>query len=403
MHLKHPLDLTSGAFMHDEYAYYAWLRDNAPVYKGKLSPFMSLYLISRYEDVVQVLKDPRFLRNRSAITGKGQRTPIPLPKSLELAANSMILEDEPNHRRLRNLVHKAFTPHTVARLAPRVESLAHELLDKAMREGQVDLLTAYAIPIPVTIIAELVGVAPDERDRFLGWSKELGGSMSLRNAVRWYTSLRHLIRYTRDLIAHRRANPQDDLLSALVHAEDEGSQLNEDELISMVLLLIIAGYETTLNLIANGTRALLAHPDQRALLRAEPERIEAAVEEILRYDSPAQGTKMLYPTEAITLHDVTIPRAATVMPLIGSANRDERVFSEPDRFDITRSPNKNLAFGHGIHYCLGAPLARLEGQVALNVLLARCPDLRLAVLPQEVRYQTRPLWHRLESLPVALA
>ena len=211
------------------------------------------------------------------------------------------------------------------------------------------------------------------------------------------------IRYTRDLIAHRRATPQDDLLSALVHAEDEGNQLNEDELISMVLLLIIAGYETTLNLIANGTRALLAHPDQRALLRAEPERIEAAVEEILRYDSPAQSTKMLYPTEPITLQGVTIPRAATVMPLIGSANRDERVFSDPDRFDITRSPNKNLAFGHGIHYCLGAPLARLEGQIALNVLLARCPDLRLAVPPQEVRYQTRPLWHRLESLPVALA
>lgn len=403
MHLKHPLDLTSGAFIRDEYAHYAWLRNNAPVYKGKFSPFMNIYLLSRYEDVVQVLKDPRFLRNRSAITGKGQRTPIPLPKSLELAANSMILEDEPNHRRLRNLVHKAFTPHTVARLAPRIESLSHELLDKAMQQGQVDLLTAYAIPIPVTIIAELVGVAPDERDRFLGWSKELGGAMSLRNALRWYTSLRHLIRYTRDLIAHRRANPQDDLLSALVHAEDEGNQLSEDELISMVILLIVAGYETTLNLIANGARALLDHPDQRALLRAEPERIEAAVEEILRYDSPAQSTKMMYPTEDITLHGVTIPRGATVMPLIGSANRDERVFTDPERFDITRSPNKNIAFGHGIHYCLGAPLARLEGQIALNVLLARCPDLRLAVPPQEVRYQTRPLWHRLERLPVALA
>lgn len=397
---KHPITLTSRDFMEHDYAYYQWLRTHAPVCKGKYNPFMTVYLISRYEDVARILKDPRFVRNRSLIKGGGQRTAIPLPKTLRLLSLNMILSDEPDHRRLRTLVQKAFTPATVANLAPRVEALTHRLLDEALRQRTVDLVTAYALPIPVTVIAEMVGVPEAERPHFLRWSQSVGVVPTLRTLVPWYRAVRNLIRYTRDLITRRRASPQEDLLTALIEAEEAGQTLSEDELVSMVILLLIAGFETTVNLIANGTHALLTHPDQLALLRTEPERLESAVEEMMRYNSPVQSTEMCYPTEDVTLHGVTIPRGATVLPLVGSANRDESVFEDADRFDITRPPTKNIAFGHGIHYCLGAPLARLEGQIAFRTLLARCPDLRLAIAPQQVRYRPQPLWHRLEQLPV---
>jgi cytochrome P450 len=400
--INQPLNVNSRAFLHNEYAYYRQLRAHAPVSKARLGWLLPMYVVARYDDAVAVLKDNRLVRNRATAVGGTRRTPIPLPKAFAAIAASMITEDEPAHRRLRTLVHQAFTPRTVARLAGRIEALAHELLDAAERQGTVDLLTTYAQPIPVTIIAELLGVPEADRADFRRWSGVFTRRLSLTNMARLYSDVRALVRYMRHLIARRRADPRDDLLTALIAAEDGGERLSEDELVSMAVLLLIAGYETTINLIGNGAATLVTHGEQLERLRAEPELIGSAVEEILRYTSPIAGTKPLYTTEALELGGVDIPRGATVMPLLASANRDETVFADPDRFDIARTPNKHLGFGTGIHYCLGAPLARLEGSIALNVLVTRFPQLRLAVAPDALRYVERPFLHRLERLPLAL-
>jgi cytochrome P450 len=398
---RHPLDLGSLDFAENKYAYYQWLRAEAPVYKGKIS-VLSVYCLSRYHDCVALLKDPRFVRNRTTATG-GRRLPIPLPKSVSFVAKSMIIEDEPEHLRLRTLVNKAFTPRAVARFEPRIERLTHDLIDQAQKQGAVDLLQAYSLPVPTTVIAELVGVSGEDEKRLRGsmrvLSKGFSGWSILRTML-W--DLRRASRFVRELVARKRADPQDDILTGLIHAEEEGERLSEDEIVSMVFLLIIAGYETTAHLITNGVATLLQHPDQLARLRDEPELIDSAVEEILRFRGPVQGTKLNYALEDVTFHGVTIPRGSGVVPLFGAANHDPAVFEEPEIFDITRTPNRHLGFGHGIHFCLGAHLARMETRISLTNLLARNPNLRLAVKPEELRLQNLPLWHRYQSLPVVM-
>jgi cytochrome P450 len=398
--IKQPINLGSKAFVANKYAYYKWLREEAPVCKGKIA-VINTYLLSRYEDCVNMLKDQRFVRNRTTATGGG-RLPFPTPKTITLIAQNMILEDEPNHRRLRNLVHKAFTPRALARLEERIEHLTHELLDVAEKQGRVDLIPSYALPIPVTVIRELVGVSDEDMPKFRNGVKVLSGlsGWTLFRALFW--DLPRTDRFVRDLIARKRANPQDDILSGLIHAEEQGDRLSEDELVSMVFLLIFAGYETTVHLIANSVVTLLEHPVQLARLRAQPELIESAVEEILRYNGPIQGTKPGYALEDVTLHGVTIPKGSAVIPLLGAANHDPAVFEHPEAFDITRNPNRHLGFGQGIHYCLGAPLARMETKIALKNVLERSPNLRLAVKPEELKIQNVPLWHRYERLPVVL-
>jgi cytochrome P450 len=398
--IKQPINLGSKAFVANKYAYYKWLREEAPVCKGKIT-VINVYLLSRYEDCVSMLKDQRFVRNRTTATGGG-RLPFPTPKTISLVAQNMILEDEPQHRRLRNLVHKAFTPRALARLEGRIEHLTHELLDVAEKQGDVDLIQSYALPIPVTVIRELVGVSDEDMPKFKNGVKVLSGlsGWTLLRALFW--DLPRTDRFVRDLIARKRTDPQDDILSGLIHAEEQGDRLSEDELVSMVFLLIFAGYETTVHLITNSVEALLRHPEQLARLRARPELMESAVEEILRYNGPIQGTKPGYALEDVTLHGVTIPKGSAVIPLLGAANHDPAVFDRPEVFDIARTPNKHLGFGQGIHYCLGAPLARLETRIALKNLLEHSPNLRLAVKPEELKVQNVPLWHRYERLPVTL-
>ncbi len=399
--IKHPIKVNSKEFAQNKYKYYKWQREEAPVYKGKVS-IINAYLLSRYDDCVCMLKDPRFVRNRSTATGGG-RMPFPMPKSVSLVAQSMILEDEPEHRRLRGLVHKAFTPRALAKLEERIERLTHELLDEAERQGEVDLKQLYCLPIPVTVIGEMVGVPDEDMPKFMNGLYALTKGFSgwaIFRTLFW--DLRQTVAFVRELIARKRSDPQDDILTGLIQAEEEGDKLSEDELVSMVFLLIFAGYETTVHLITNGVLTLLQHPDQLARLRAQPELMESAVEEILRYNGPIHGTKPAYAREDVTLHGVTIAKGSAVMPLLGAANRDPAVFENADVFDIARSPNHHLAFGHGIHYCLGAPLARMETKIALTNLLQRNPNLRLAVEPEELRLQNFPLWHRYESLPVVL-
>jgi cytochrome P450 len=399
-----PVDLASRDFARNKYDVYRWMLENAPACRGRIS-VLRVNLVARYDDCRTVLSDPRFLRNRGRATGKSASPlPFPLPPSIAAIARSMIIEDDPEHRRLRNLVGKAFTPRAVGRLSNRVEELSNELLDDLERRGgPFDLLECYARPIPSRVIAEMVGVPKDDMARFARGVRVLSSGLSgwaiLRSVV---LDLPATARYVRELIARKRAEPGDDILSALILAEEQGDRLSHDELLSLVFLLIIAGFETTLHLITNGVRTLLEHPDQLARLRAEPALWDSAVEEILRHRGPVHGTKPVYPSEDVTFHGVTFRRGTATIPLIAAANHDPAVFDDPDRFDVSRSPNRHLAFGFGAHFCLGAQLARMETRIALRNLVERNPDLRLAVDPSELVIQRIPAWHRHQSLPVAL-
>ena len=399
--IKQPLNVNSKEFTDNKYEYYKLLREEYPVCKGKVS-VMDAYFISRYDDCVNFLKDPRFVRNRTTATGGG-RFPFPMPKSVSLIANSMITEDEPDHRRLRDLVHQAFTRGQLAKLETRIEQLTHDLLDKAEKQGTVDLKQAYALPIPVTVIQEMVGVADEDMPRFYNGIRALSDGFSGLTMLRtFFWDMPRLSKFVRELIYRKRSNPKEDILTGLIQAETEGEKLNEDELVAMVFLLIVAGYETTVYLILNSVLTLLQHPDQLTRLRTEPELIDSAVEEILRYRGPIQGTKPAYALEDVTIHGVTIPKGAAVMPLLGAANHDPTVFENPEVFDITRSPNKHLGFGSGIHSCLGAPLARMETKMAIANLIKRNSNLRLAVDASELQLINMPMWHRYKSLPVVL-
>lgn len=398
---KQPINLNSRAFNENKYAYYQWMRDEAPVCKGTVTIF-NAYLVSRYDDCLNMLRDPRLVRNRSRVTG-GSRLPFPTPKAVRVLMQNMIFEDEPEHRRLRTLVHKAFTPRSLSKLEARVETITHELLDVAAKQSTVDLMQTYALPIPVTVIAEMVGIEDSDMKRFKksidSMTSGLGGIGMIRLML-W--DVWRTIGFIRELVQYKREHLGDDILSALLQVEEGGDKLSEDEVVSMVFLLIGAGYETTVYLITNAVLTLLQHPDQLEKLRAHPELMDSAIEEVLRFNNPVQGTKPNYASEDLTLHGVTIPKGSVVMPILGAANRDPRAFDNPDTFDITRSPNKHLGFGQGIHYCLGAPLARLEAKIALKNLLERNPNLRLAVDADELSLQNLTLWHRYKSLPVAL-
>lgn len=397
--IKHPINLGGKEFGANKYEYYKWLREEAPVYKGKIF-VMRMYLLSRYEDCVSLLKDPRFVRNRTAATG-GRRFPVPMPKSVSAIAQSMILEDEPEHSRLRNLVQKAFTPGALVRMEARIDRLTHELLDDAPKEGRVDLIPTYSLPIPVTVIQEMVGVSDEDMPRFRNSLTVLTDGLSGWNILRTFLwDLRRTTIFVRELIDRKRLDPQDDILTGLIQAEENGERLSEDELVSMVFLIIFAGYETTVHLITNGVLTLLQHPDQLARLRAQPELMDSAVEEILRFRGPIHATKPMYAVEDVTLHGVRIPKGSAVMPMLAAANHDPAVFENPEVFDIARTPNRHLAFGHGMHVCLGAQLARMETKIALTNLLERNPNLRLAVEPEELQLENFPGWHRYKSLPV---
>ncbi len=395
-----PLNLISDEFTQNVHQHFAWMRENAPVYKGKLIFGKDVYLITRYNDVMDAFKDPRLVKNAGNATGKdGKRADAWMPRILHALQNNMLNTDDPDHRRLRNLVHKAFTPRMIQQLEPKIEQIAEELLNQVA--GEMELVEQFALPLPVTVIAEMVGIPVEDRPKFLGWVNRILVSFSAFGMIRMIPAAISLMRYTRKLADKRRVDPRDDLLTSLVQAEDEGNSFSEDEVLAMVFLLITAGYETTVSLITNGTNALLQNPLQFERLKADHELLPTAIEELLRYDSPLVTTEMSYARETYTLHGVTIERGSTVLPAIGSANRDETVFDRPNDLDLTRQPNKHLAFGQGIHYCLGAPLARLEAKIAFRHLLERCPNMRLAIAPTDIRYRNIPVIHRINRLPVA--
>lgn len=391
-------DLASPRFKANPYPFYARLRAEAPVYRTRVKLVnRHTWLVTRYDDVLLVLKDERLANDWSARMpwffrfGVGKRL-----------TRHMLNQDPPDHTRLRNLVHKAFTPRLIERLRDRIQRVCDDLLDTAARNGRMDLVGAYALPLPLTIIADLLGIPAQDRLRFHSWSRRMVTASTTTDLLHALPRMWLLLRYLRKLFAERRARPQDDLITALVQAEEAGDRLNEEELQAMVGLLLIAGYETTINLIASGTLALIQHPEQRERLQQNPALAESAIEELLRYTSPLEIAAARLAREEITIASVTLPRGELVSAVLGSANHDESQFPNPETLDIAREPNKHLAFGQGAHFCLGAPLARLEGRIALTTLFRRFPNLRLAEKPESLRWRKGLIVRGLEQLPVAL-
>jgi cytochrome P450 len=381
----------------DPFALYARGRAEAPVHVHEGLPVVSIF---RHADIQRVLRDPgTFSSDFPLPPGVSRRSDLP---------NSMLGQDPPAHTRLRSLVNQAFTPRMIRRLVPRMEEIAEDLVGRALAEGRVDLVQALTYPLPVVVIAEIIGVPPEDRARLKGWSDALVANLGLalfggpseERLARERRLIDEMRAYFVPLVDERRRTPGEDLLSGLVAAELEGSRLTFDEMLQMVILILVAGNETTTTLIGNAVIELLAHPDQLALVRARPELIPSAVEEVLRYASPVQldPRRVARPVE---LGGRALEPDRIVVSWLGSANRDETVFERPDVFDVTRKPGRHLAFGLGPHHCLGATLAATEAEIALRVLLARTESFR-RVDDAPLPLHPSPVFRGVTSLPLEL-
>ncbi len=386
-------DLASSHFKANPYPYYARLRAESPVCRTTFFR-QPTWLVTRYTDVVSVFRDERFVKDWPPVTRWVHR----LSGSI---TRHMLNTDAPDHTRLRTLVHKAFTPQLVERLRERVQDVCDRLLDDLSSNGPMDLMSGYALPLPLTIIADLLGIPESDRLRFHTFSRSIISASTMVGALRSVPDQRSLTRQLRKLIAQRRVDPRDDLISALVQVEEAGEQLDETELVAMIALLLIAGYETTVNLVGSGALALLQYPDQRQLFEQQPALLDSAIEELLRFTSPLDMASQRFAKEDLKIDSVEIAQGNLVVAVIGSANRDETQFPDPNKLDITRQPNKHLAFGQGAHFCIGAPLARIEAQVALTTLFRRFPRLRLACTPESLRWRKSLIVRGLAELPVA--
>jgi cytochrome P450 len=397
--------LENPALLANPYPLYTMLRQSNPVFRLPIpvETGAGVWLLTRHAEVELALRDRRFSadRARSDVARlHAERLPSAFfggPGGLR----TLLLMDPPDHTRVRALVSKAFTPRRVAGLAAHIERLVAELLDAALaRGGEFDLIRDLAEPLPAIVIAELLGVPPQDHRAFKQWSSALIEAIPqapFGNAADVDRKVEVILRYLRGVIAERRREPRDDLISAMIEAQEERDALTEQELLSLSFLLLLAGHETTTNLIGNGTLALLRHPGELERLRAQPALLENAIEELLRYDSPVQATARVA-TEDVALGEQVVSKGAIVLCGIGAANRDPAVHPDPDRLDVGRAEIRHLSFGLGAHFCLGASLARLEGRHALAALLERCPGLRLA--SEEVAYRANFVLRGLRSLPV---
>jgi cytochrome P450 len=398
-------DLASPRFKADPYPFYARLRAEAPVWRTTLPDKRTAWLVTRYEDVAGVLKDDRLAKDPLNAQDPEQRAARPwVPGFLKPLEQNMLDLDDPDHKRLRALVSKAFTPRLIERLRGRIEAICRDLLDVIGRRRRTELVRDYALPLPATVIAELLGIPAKDQRRFHRWSNRIVSISSGRDVWRALPAALAFVRYLRKMSERRRVLPEDDLLSALAQAEEAGDRLSQDELLAMSFLLLVAGHETTVNLIASGTLALLEHPDQLEKLEGDTQLIKPAVEELLRYTSPVEIATERYARQDLEISGTTVPRGELVLAVLGSANRDEQHFEEPDALDLTRDPNRHLAFGRGgVHHCLGAPLARMEGQIAISALLRRFPSLRPDTDPGSLRWRRGIFLRGLQRLPLAIA
>jgi cytochrome P450 PksS len=393
-------NFTTPEFRRDPYPFYAQLRHEMPIVRLNQGRRGESFYVSRYDDVMALIKDvERFASDKRTAGHKVSW----IESRLSLGVTeSMVMKDGVDHRRLRTLAHKAFTPMRVAALEQRIAQIADGLLAAADAGRTMDMIAGLALPLPVAVISDMMGVDERYRHRFHHWMKgilELDGAGWLELLTNFPNMIK-INRFLRQLIAERRQNKGDDLLSALVEAEEAGDKLSFDELVASTLIILLAGHETTVNLIGNGMLALLEHPDQLERLRAHPELLDAAVEEMLRYTSPVQLNAPRFACVDTELCGVTIRKGDAVCPIIGSANHDETHFEDPERFDVGRQPNRHVAFGFGPHFCLGAPLARLEAKIAFRAILQRYADIQLAVPRSELTWRRSQSVRGLNSLPL---
>ncbi|CAN5807333.1 cytochrome P450 [soil metagenome] len=394
-------DLYSHTFKANAYKTFKALRTQNPILRQlSLDGTTMIWFVSRYDNVEAVLRDPRFVRDeRSAKLPDQawQRSPLE-----DLISNHMLNKDGDDHHRLRALVSQAFTPKRVRELRPRIQAIADELLDGLQTQGEMDLISDFAFHLPTIVILEMLGVPTHDREKFKAWlNAAVSPVLNESDMTTFYAHMQAFMAYLRELFAARRAESKDDLISALIQAEEEGDSLSENELFSTVFLLIVAGHETTVNLISNSVLALLLNPDALAELKNDPTLMPNAVEEFLRFDGSVERALNRWAAEDVELRGQTIHRGDPAILILGAANHDPEKFARPDDLRVTRQPNPHLGFGKGVHYCLGAPLARLETEIALNTLLQRLPSLSLNTSESTLRWRNTPGFKGLEALSVA--
>ncbi|MCB9764458.1 MAG: cytochrome P450 [Alphaproteobacteria bacterium] len=395
-------DLTDPETWASPYAMFAALHQADGLATIQYPVIGKCWLLTGYDDVVQSLRDTNLFKNDPRNAGaKDPQDRWWTPKLMRAFNRTMIGADDLDHKRLRGLANKAFTPSRVRQLHEQIAAITHQLLDEIPLGEPVDLIEKLALPLPLRVIAELLGVEEDERSAF---HSTLQGTLALSSPLTMLTRIPRFFRLHRffeGLLERKRAEPQDDLISALVAAEEEGDKLTAEELMGTVFLLLFAGHETTVNLIGNGTLALLEHPEQWARLQADHSLVQPAIEEMLRFYSPAIQTAPRYIAEDCTLRGTEVKRGDRVIPLVSAANRDPQAFDDPDAFDIGRSPNKHLAFGGGPHFCIGAHLSRLEGRIAFQAVLDHFDTMALAVDRSAVKWrENTPGLRGLQTLPV---
>ena len=395
-----PIEL-SEEFLREPGPLYEQLRTQGPIHHVRLPAGLRGWLITDYTVAKQVLADPTIRKDVHQIRRIIDTTHPGVHAMGSDMAEHMLNTDPPDHTRLRRLVAKAFTPRSVAALAPRIEDIADDLTAAMPPTGPVDLLSAFAFPLPITVICELLGIPAGDRDQFRAWTNTIlfAGADSRESVL---AAAGDMNAYLRTLIAHRRAHPGDDMLSGLVTTTDTDGNLTDTEVVSMTFLLLVAGHETTVNLIGNTMLTLLQDPERFATLRAHPDQIPAALEEHLRHLGPVHIATLRFTTEPVTLGDTTIGPDELVFVSLAAANRDPHRFARPELVDYDRDNPGHLAFGHGIHVCLGAPLARAEGTIAITRLLARYPHMSLAADPDALAWRTSTLIRGLDALPVQL-
>jgi cytochrome P450 len=380
-------------FTQNPYPVYEKLRQNDPIHRVLFPHGEFGWIITQYEDAVEVLKDNRF--SKDVIKRYG-------PDQDNIFVHNMLFSDPPDHRRLRGLVQKAFTPRLIEGMRSHIQDIADDLLDNLKSQDKMNLIDEFAFPLPIIVISEILGVPLEDQDKFRLWSNSIIDATSEENSEVFEKHAKEFIDYLNAWFAKVREQPGDDLISQLVVAEESGEQLTEKELLGVVALLIIAGHETTVNLIGNGVLALLEHPEQRDLLIKQPELIHNAVEEMLRYNGPVEFSTSRWASEDIEFHGHHIAEGELVIVALDSANRDEEKFKDADVFDITREKSAHLAFGKGIHLCLGAPLARLEGEIAINTLIRRFPDMQLQTDVNELEWRPGMIVRGVKEIPVQL-
>jgi cytochrome P450 len=399
--MRPDLDLKRPENARDPYPIYAWLRDHEPVH---WSESLGSWVVTRYADVLEVWNQPerfssdRFRKMREEYTS--QRPEVRAVASV--LADWLVFRDPPDHTRLRALLQKAFTPRQLEKSRPRIQDAIDTLIDSQIARGEMDFVSGFAYPLPALVIALLLGAPAEDIESIKRWSDQLasylGGSLDEEdNFTRAREGVESLVDYFRRLLREKRRSPSDDLMGLMLRAEHEGQTLGPEEVVSNCVLLLFAGHETTTNLLANGLFHLLKNPASLARLRAEPSLAASAVEELLRYESPVPSTVKIV-SEDLTFHGASMRRGDRVLPFLSAANRDPRQFAEPDRLDLARQPNRHLAFGWGIHFCLGAPLSRLEATLAYRSVLERLPDLEL--VNDEPHWRPWLFFRGLESLPV---